>query len=340
MIIFTCGGSGGHVYPAIAIAQELNRPDILFIGSEDREDAHIIPRYGFKFQSICSSSKNILKLFKGLWQSLRLLKKENAHVVIGSGGYLTAPVILAAFLLRIPIVLMEQNAKPGRVNRYLQFLADKIFLSFSPSLPYFNEKKAMVVGNPVRKFFLKDALAKEFEALPLPKIPSWLLFGGSQGAEALNELFLDHTLYFLKNPVLLIHLTGARYFKNKESKGSIELIKDEKGVIKIVRMPYFEAMDLLYQKASLVISRSGATTVAELLHFSKPSILIPYPLAKDNHQVDNAHIIVKKNKGILIPQKELEFSKICEAALFLESQKTEPDTSPSRDIIASHVAHY
>lgn len=340
MIVFTCGGSGGHVYPAIAIAQELNRPDILFIGSETREDAQIIPRYGFKFQSISSSSKNILKLFKGLLQSLRLLKQEKAHVVVGSGGYLTASVILAAFLLRIPIVLIEQNAKPGRVNRYLQCLAHKIFLSFSPSLTYFNEKKAMVVGNPVRKFFLQDTLVKEFQALTLPSIPSWLVFGGSQGAESLNELFLDQTLYFLKNPVLLIHLTGSKYFKNKPSDSPIELIKDENGIIKIIRMPYFEAMNLLYQKASLVISRSGATTVAELLYFSKPSILIPYPLAKDNHQVDNANIIVKKKNGILIHQKDLEFSKICESALVLESQKTEPDTNNAREIIAKYVAHY
>jgi len=337
MIVFTCGGSGGHVYPAIAVAQELDRSDILFIGSKDREDAHIVPKYGFKFSAISSSSKNIFKILKGFFQSLFLLKK--AKVVIGSGGYLTASVILAAFFLRIPIILIEQNAKPGRVNRYLQWFATHIFLSFSPSLSYFNSKKSEIVGNPVRKTFLRDALTETFLALTLPPFPVWLVFGGSQGSDAINQLFFENKDYFLKQPLILIHLTGHRFF-GQHANENIRISKDEKDQIKIIQMPYFESMDILYAKASLIIARSGATTVAELLYFSKPSILIPYPLAKDNHQVDNAQIIVEHGHGVMLPQAHIDFYQICDWGMRLESQSFQRIVSKAREKIADYVAHY
>lgn len=322
---YTCGGTGGHVYPIIAIAQELSDTDAIFIGSENREDSHIIPRYGYNFKSITASNKNIFKIIKGFLQARKILRHEKVTCLISSGGYLTLPVVLAAASYRLPIYLLEQNVIPGRVNRLLSYLATLTCLTFEESRSFFKTSKLMITGNPVRKQFLEDAQFKWLKKIDRPQLPAVLVFGGSQGSKSLNGLFFDHHVHFLYAPECLIHITGKNAFEGIENKykkipnlqieslpeGSI--IKNKNGDIKIILMPYFEKMDWLYENVTWVVSRAGATTLAELLYFSKKAVLIPYPFAKDNHQVLNAEAFIKMGSGKWMSEDVLTFDLILDA---------------------------
>ncbi len=322
---YTCGGTGGHVYPIIAIAQELSDTEAIFIGSENREDSHIIPRYGYNFKSITASNNNIFKIIKGFLQARKILKQEKVTCLISSGGYLTLPVVLAAATCKLPIYLLEQNVIPGHVNRILSYIATLTCLTFEESRSFFKTSKLMITGNPVRKQFLEDTQFKWLKEIDRPQLPTMLVFGGSQGARSLNTLFFDHHAHFLSAPECLIHITGKNAFEDTKnqykkmpnlqmeslSEGSI--IKNEKGDIKIILMPYFEKMDWLYENVSWVVSRAGATTLAELLYFSKKAVLIPYPYAKDNHQVFNAEAFIAKGSGKWISEDVLTFDLILDA---------------------------
>jgi len=226
---------------------------------------------------------------------------------------LTFPVILAAKSLFIPIFILEQNILPGRVNRYLAFLATKIFISFQESLQYFPKNKTYLKGNPVRKYFLEDNYYTELKKLE-PELISYnqpiiLIFGGSQGAYVINNFFLQNYSELKTKPYIFIHITGEKFY-SENFKNNINILKNNTDQIKVITLPYFEKMDYLYQLCQGVICRAGATTIAELLHFNKPSILIPYPYAKDNHQFYNAKYLADRNQGIILLEKELTLANI------------------------------
>ena len=322
MIIFTCGSTGGHVYPAIAVAQTYRPDEVHFIGSKKRQDQRIIPKYGFSLSRITASHRNPFKIVMGFLKSLWILWRKDAELVVATGGYLTVPVLLAAFVKGCPVIMLEQNALPGRVNRKFQGLADKICLSFEESQSYFNKEKAIVTGNPLRLSYPKDEMAERI--LSHVTSPMVLAFGGSQAAQALSDMLVLHVDRLLDEDYCWVILVGDTYFDQL-----LETFLAEDGLVilrlhecaKIIFAPAVEAMGDLYAKASVVLCRAGASSVSELLHYKTPAILVPYPYAKDNHQHHNAEAFVKQFPGKIIKQDELSYAGIINGVRELISHK-------------------
>lgn len=300
-IIITAGGTGGHVYPAISLAQKLQREvealDILFIGgklSDNRyfkqtEFAHKSVSCGtFTGKSPVALLKSTTKICQGTWQSRQIIKAFNPILVVGFGSYYTLPTLMAARLASIPIVLHEANSMPGKVNRLFSKYAEVTGIHF-PVTAQFLSGKTAEVGMPLREGYnqscCSSAEAKEYFGLNGLK-PTLLIFGGSQGAKGVNRLLSEEfvkKISFLEAQI--IHLTGDTAAANAASD-----IYRKAGIQASVKS-YEEKMQFAWKAADLVISRAGAGTIAEELEFEVPGILIPYPFAADNHQELNADFI-------------------------------------------------
>ena len=305
-IIFACGGTGGHVYPAIAIAQTLHSVGITFFVSTDRNDKEIVQAYGYSSFDIPSSNKNIIILLRGAIRAWLFLKQANPKLLIATGGYHTAPIIIAAKLLKIPIILLEQNALPGRTNQYLAKLATHICVSFPDSKKYL--PSAILTGNPIRQKYRQEPLLDSLLAT-LSDYPTILIIGGSQGARGLNLFFDNHRGMVLSASYNIIHLTGKSFFE-AHFNGQQPTFKDSRtGAVGII-LPYCEDMKTLYNRSAIVISRAGATTIAELMAFQKKAILVPYPYAKDNHQYYNAEAFIQTGNGLIVEEQKLQKSNI------------------------------
>ncbi|MDR2431306.1 MAG: UDP-N-acetylglucosamine--N-acetylmuramyl-(pentapeptide) pyrophosphoryl-undecaprenol N-acetylglucosamine transferase [Candidatus Margulisbacteria bacterium] len=262
-VLFSCGGTGGHIYPALAIAEKF--PDCFFIGSS-RLEKTLVPQAGHRFYEIPASCRIDWKIPAGFWQSLRIISKENPDIILATGGYATAPVLLAAKLLGKKIYLQEQNVLPGRVNRCLSHLAARVFVAFAGAAKYFPRGKSVATGNPVRA----DISAAQYSV----SAPHILAFGGSLAAQSINRAVLGLSGY----PAGLIHLDGTNYSHN---------------------------MAEIYARSRLCICRAGATTLAELAALGMPAILAPYPYAANDHQTVNARYFAERGAAVIIPDKDL-----------------------------------
>ncbi|MFC1753492.1 glycosyltransferase [Thermoproteota archaeon] len=332
-IVFVCGGSGGHVYPAIAMAQELSAFKSLFVGTSFREDSRIIPAYGLPFLAI-SGSRRYLSLIPLFFRAFWLLLRIQPRIIIGTGASFTVSVIFAAFILRIPIFLMEQNIIPGRANRLLRVFAKKIFTTYEETAVYLKTRNVwlfklgrentVLTGNPVRKKYLTDSIYKKVSHLEIYLHPVILIFGGSQGASAINTFCDTHYKDFIKDSLTVIHITGETYFKNKWPDKDYVLYQDVKGRVTAIILPYFERMDYLYMVSDAVVSRAGATTIAELNHFNKPAVLIPFPFSKDNHQLKNAKAFEAAGMGLYLDEAHLNYENLKEKikTVFQNGDKT------------------
>ncbi|GBR77149.1 UDP-diphospho-muramoylpentapeptide beta-N-acetylglucosaminyltransferase, partial [Candidatus Termititenax persephonae] len=265
-IAFSCGGTGGHIYPALAIAEKFS--DCFFIGG-NRLEKTLIPQAGHPFFEIAVSRQKPLSFWRGLWQSLVILHRQSPDVVIATGGYVTAPVILAAKILGKQVYLQEQNILPGRVNRYLSRLSAKVFIAFAGAAKHFPRNKSVLTGNPVRKDILN--------AIFSPNNTKILAFGGSLSSSSINSAVnaLKVRKEFLNT---FLHIDGNTYCHDMAS---------------------------LYSNAKLCVCRAGATTLSELAAIGLPSILIPYPHAADNHQEFNARYFAEHGAAILLLDKDL-----------------------------------
>ena len=327
-IIYTCGGTGGHIYPAIALAQELEKnTEALFIGSKDREDIHIVPKYGYKLESISSSNRNVLKIGLGFIQSVLILIRENPVLLISTGGYLTFPVVLAAWLLRVPVVILEQNAVIGRVNKWLSRLAVCCVLSFKSTVNSLPKRKVECLGNPVRKYFGKSKQSIEFIST-INSERVLLVVGGSQGASAINRFIGETAEKWVESGWELIHITGRKNYDEWNAKS--------KGVSGWNVFSYIEDMATLYKRARVVLARAGATTISELIEFQKPGLLVPYPFAKDNHQVVNAEEFVRMGRGKWCAESKLEMAYVKKMVDQLDGLNLEPEVS-AREKIAKKI---
>ena len=305
--IFVAGSTGGHVYPAIALAQELPSHSICFFTTDSREDFRIVSKYKFPYKAILASSKYLylLAFFRVMIQFLI----NRPHKIVATGGGTTSAVLLAAVFLRIPIYLYEQNSIPGRVTRLFCSWAKQVSISFEESRSYLGKGNIVLTGNPVRKTFLSDPeLDQQLSLLDLSK-KTILVFGGSQGAMAINQFIENQMGSLLENNINVIWLTGNRYFKHKGISSRF-LVKTQSNGAILLQLSYTEAMDKLYQVANLVLCRSGATTIAELIHFQKIAILVTYPFATDNHQLLNAKSFLKQFEGSLLLQEKLFNTKL------------------------------
>lgn len=297
-VVITAGGTGGHLYPAQALAQQLLKSDVLFVAGGLAKNRYFESQR-FPFQEIASTplfSRNPLKIFKGIAnlfkgtaQSLKILKKYRPDVVVGFGSYYTVPTLLAAKWLKIPIILHEANSIPGRANKWLAPLADCVGIHFPSTSSYF-KKKTVEVGLPLREGYHLNAMSKK-EALAhyglSPDKKTVLICGGSQGARAINLLIEECLPLFKSLSLQIIHLTGDACKAQ-----ALTTLYSSQGISACAKA--FEPhMQFAWCAADVFVGRSGASTIAESIEFEVPGILIPYPYATDHHQEKNADFLVK-----------------------------------------------
>lgn len=319
--LITGGGTGGHIYPAIAIALNLRKKgwDILYLGSKNSLEENIAKEWDIDFigVNVAPLPRNLsLKLFKslginfkGLYQAKKIIKKNDIDIVFGTGGFVAGPVVLAAYLGSIPTIIHEQNVYPGITNKLLSYISEKIAVNFIDSKKYFPKKsknKLIETGIPVRDkiFNIEKEKAIDYFNFDLTK-KTLLIFGGSQGALSINKAVLGIYKLLTKNENLqLIHITGKKNYKNHLNllkKNNINLEKYKN--IKVIS--YLEHMEYAYTISDLVISRAGATGLAEITASALAAILIPYPYATGNHQYYNAKILENKGAAKVIKEKDL-----------------------------------
>ncbi len=317
-ILLTAGGTAGHLFPALSLAKDLKGKNIqvLFAGSGLSKNPHFKNSI-FHHKEVRSTTFNLkegihllpkfIHLALGLKDSLKLLKQYKPDLVVGFGSYHTLPVLIAALIRRVPFVLNEQNVQPGRVNRLLINRAQCVYThypSFQTSL-----KKAKRVSFPLRfknSYLGKQAAIREKLGLN-PSKKTLLIFGGSQGAERINQQVLMSLSFFKNIEVQIIHLIGKHEVLFCYEKEYSEKFK-ESYVLKV----FEEKMDELYVASDFVISRAGASTIHELIEFEKPALLIPYPYA-NNHQLANADFFTKQVQGgIKLLEKNLTDSRFCD----------------------------
>lgn len=321
-IAIVSGGTGGHIYPGIAIAEEIKRRDpeasILFLGSEEGLEKELISREGYPLSLIKSrallrklSYKAVSAPFIsaiGFFQSLRILTAYSPSVLISTGGYASLPVVLAAKMLRIPILLHEQNVLPGAVNRFCQRFAKKIFLSFPESQQYMPGE---VVGNPVRREIReahREEARKKFNLSEHDKVI--LVMGGSQGSKKINETVISSlpllSRQSLPSRVQILHIIGNR------DHGWVSRYLQGKNISNYQALPYLHTIADALAAADLVISRAGATAIAEFLVRGLPMVLIPFPYAAGDHQRLNAEAIAKSGAAVVIEDKDFTPEKFVE----------------------------
>jgi UDP-N-acetylglucosamine--N-acetylmuramyl-(pentapeptide) pyrophosphoryl-undecaprenol N-acetylglucosamine transferase len=318
-VVIAGGGTGGHIYPGIAIAQEFRRRDaatqVLFVGTARGLETKIVPREGFELKLIEVSAlkrvglvqrtRSLLQLPRSFLAVRDLLRDLKPDVVIGVGGYASGPVVLSAALMKIPTLVAEQNALPGFTNRVLARFVKAAAITFEEARRFFGDK-AEITGNPVRA---------EFFAVP-PKEPGQvihlLITGGSQGARAINEAMISMLplLNDEKEWLSFTHQTGAQDY-DKVRANYLEL-----GLRAEVK-PFIEKMVDEFARADLVICRAGATTVAELAAAGKPALMIPFPFAADDHQRKNAEAVERAGGGRMILQAELTPERLTQELLWL-----------------------
>lgn len=297
-IIIAGGGTGGHLFPGIAVARELKKtlPDvrIIFVGTVEGMEAKIIPKEGFDIRFIRSEGlvgKNIyrsamsaLKMPLSLWDSYKILKELKPELVFGVGGYCSGPALLNASLMGIPTIIHEQNTVPGLTNRALGKFVNTVAVTYHESVDFFPQDKTYLTGNPVREEILKGDRDRGYKIFALEKeLFTIFVFGGSRGASKINHAVGEALTYLeeFKDKIQILHQTGDKDFKPMKE---IYRSRGFKGTV----IPFAYEMADAYAAADLVISRAGATTLAELTACGKAAILIPYPYAAGNHQEANA----------------------------------------------------
>lgn len=328
-IIISGGGTGGHIFPAIAIANALRRMepscDILFVGANGRMEMEKVPGAGYKIVGLNISGiqrgsiiKNLnlpFKLVGSVGKAVRLVAEFKPDVVVGVGGYASGPVLFAASLKNIPYLIQEQNSYAGITNKWLGKNADKICVAFDDMERFFPAEKILKTGNPVRKDVVnilnkRHAGAELLKLNPLKK--TLLVTGGSLGAGTLNKSIEKHLQELLKEDVQLIWQTGKFYYK-----GIIERLGlDYHPNVRILE--FLNKMDTAYAAADLIISRAGAGTIAELCLIKKPVILVPSPNVAEDHQTKNAMALVKNNAALLIADRSAEDTLVFEALSLLK----------------------
>ena len=317
-LVFAGGGTGGHVIPALAVAEELRERghEVAFVGTERGMETRLVPAAGFPLYLVKTGAFNRvglatrLRTLAGLpwsvFSAMRILRRFEAQVVIGVGGYAAVPATTAAVLLRIPVVLFEPNVVPGYANRLVARFAAKAAVHFEQTGRWF--RRFEVTGVPVRPAFF---------ALPgrRSRIPTVLIFGGSQGARALNRIVRDSAAELLARfPELsLVHQTG-----NREYYDIYDFYK--KRQIKVEARSFIDDMPQIFADADLIVCRAGASTVAEIAAAGKCALFVPFPSAADDHQLRNAELLEKAGAALLIPESELTTERfVTEVAALLDA---------------------
>lgn len=331
--IISGGGTGGHIYPAIAIANELKvrfpEAEFLFVGASDKMEMQKVPQAGYKIEGLWISGlqrkltlQNLMfpfKLMSSLWKSRKIIRKFNPDVVIGTGGFASGPLLQAANSFGVPTVIQEQNSYPGITNKLLSKKANAICVAYENLERFFPKNKIVFTGNPVRQDLL-DVESKRQEGLSYFNLESskktLLILGGSLGARRINQLIANEIDFLLDTGIQIYWQCGKFYFEEYNH-------FNEKANVQVVA--FIDRMDLIYAAADMVISRSGASSVSELCLIGKPTIFIPSPNVAEDHQTKNAKAIVEKKGAVLLQENELDdqFETVFSNFLSNESKQNE-----------------
>jgi UDP-N-acetylglucosamine--N-acetylmuramyl-(pentapeptide) pyrophosphoryl-undecaprenol N-acetylglucosamine transferase len=317
-VVIAGGGTGGHLYPGIALAKALKKHDkemdITFVGTKQGIESKVLPQEGFPLKTIKSAGLlgkkgvnqifSLLKIPIGILQSIAFLMQKKPGLVVGVGGYVSGPLVFSAWILRIPILIHEQNSIPGATNKLLGKIADKVAVSFNESLKYFPANKTIETGNLIREELA--VTKKETSPSPSGKF-NVLVLGGSQGAHSINAGMVEavDVLSEKKNQLHIVHQTGESDYDQVKNQYV------QKGVSADVR-PFIHDMAEQYKKAGLIICRAGATTLAEITALGKMSVLIPYPHATHNHQEHNARILESSKAALMILDKDVTGERLAQ----------------------------
>jgi UDP-N-acetylglucosamine--N-acetylmuramyl-(pentapeptide) pyrophosphoryl-undecaprenol N-acetylglucosamine transferase len=337
-VLIAAGGTGGHIYPGIAVAKEIMRRDarseVRFVGTARGLETRIIPENGFQLSLVDSAGlknvglvgkiKGLALLPKSFLEARRLINEFKPDVVVGAGGYVSGPVLMMASLMRVPTLVMDSNALPGFTNRRLAMFVDKAALTFQEALPFFG-KKGIVTGNPVRKEFFEISEPESSDKVRL------LIFGGSQGARAINNAMIEAL------PLLTIDREGLQ-ITHQTGDADLETVQESykrAGWKNSDVRPYISDMVSEFAKSDLIICRAGATTCAELAAAGKASIMVPLPTAADDHQRKNAEAMQKAGASRMILQRDLNGESLAkEISSLVES----PDVITAMERAAKRMA--
>ena len=338
-IIISGGGTGGHIYPAIAIAKKIleisKDSEILFVGAKGRMEMEKVPEEGFEIvglnvvgiqrsMSINAILKNLkfpFLLLKSFNHARKIIKDFQPNIVVGVGGYASGPTLRMAHSLKIPTLIQEQNSYAGLTNKWLSKKTKKICVAYENMNQFFDTNKLVLTGNPVRKD-IENLDAKLLDAKTYFKVSKnekvILVLGGSLGAKSINEGILNSIDTIKDQPIKLLWQVGKRYFD------SIENQLNQINIPNVKALAFIKRMDLAYSLADLVISRAGALSISELTLAGKPSILVPSPNVSEDHQTKNAMSLVNKSAAILVEDKDTD--SLLRTALDLLKQENQLNT--------------
>ncbi|MHC5362744.1 undecaprenyldiphospho-muramoylpentapeptide beta-N-acetylglucosaminyltransferase [Myroides sp. LJL110] len=328
-VIISGGGTGGHIYPALAIANEIKsrypQADILFVGAKGKMEMQKVPQAGYPIKGLWISGlqrkltvDNLMFPFKvvsSLYNSRKIIKSFKPDVVIGTGGFASGPVVKMANMMGIKTVIQEQNSFPGLTNKLLGKKVDLVFVAYDGLDSYFDRNKLIKTGNPVREDLISKITDKQQAKRRLeldPHKQTLLVIGGSLGARRINELIKEQLDFFIAENWQILWQCGKLYYEDYKKYNSNQIQVRE----------YIDQMEYAYACADLVISRAGASTVSELALVGKPVIFIPSPNVAEDHQTKNAQNIVSQGAAVMIKERELEnfkeiFSKLSKDQTYL-----------------------
>lgn len=323
-VLVSGGGTAGHINPALAIAKYMrdnHGAELLFVGTKKGMESRLVPKENIPMRFVnveglarkltLQNLKTLYKFLKSIGDSKKIIQTFSPDIVIGTGGYVCAPVLMAAHRLGIPTIIHEQNVIPGVTVKLAAKSVDKVAISFAGTIDYLPQKlraKCILTGNPLRESMLKTSYEKARRSLKLNEKPFIVMFGGSLGAEKLNETMVEFLNASDTSEFSFLAGTGEKHYEQIMAKLNKNKLSDS---IKI--QPYIHNMDTVLPAADLVISRAGALTISELAALGKPSILIPSPYVAHNHQEFNARAMEKGGASTVITEAELNAATLKEA---------------------------
>ncbi|MBV6627929.1 MAG: undecaprenyldiphospho-muramoylpentapeptide beta-N-acetylglucosaminyltransferase [Rivularia sp. (in: Bacteria)] len=307
-LLIAASGTGGHLFPAIALAEQLPDYQIEWLGVPNRLETQLVPTQyklntigveGFQKGLGISSLLTLGKLLGSILQVRKILKQGKFDGVFTTGGYISGPAVIAARSLGLPVILHESNALPGKVTRFFGLLCNAVAVGFEAAAQYLPKNKTIYTSTPVRSAFLEPGIEASLDLSIPADAPVIVVFGGSQGAVSVNKLVRESAPAWFDAGAYVVHLTG-----NQDPEAD-NLVHPQ-----YISMPFYNNMAALLRRADLAISRSGAGSVTELAVCGTPAILIPYPYAAEDHQTYNAQVYTTAGAGILFQQKELTAEKL------------------------------
>lgn len=333
-VLLSGGGTGGHIYPALALADELKRRhpecEILYVGTARGLENKIVPPRGYKLKNIHAEGlprklnldllRSFTKAFQGLGEARRIIKDFKPDLVLGTGGYVCGPVVLSAYLLKVPTFIHEQNAMPGVTNKILSRFVDRVFVNFAESEKYFKCKdKIIISGLPVRAEVLTTARDEGIAYFGLDENkPIMLVSGGSRGARSINKAMVEaYPRLLLESDVQIIHATGRDGYEETKKLILDKGIDLAKYSARIRLEPYLEHMEYALAACDVTVARAGATNLAEICACGKAAVLVPYPFASENHQEYNARVLADAKAAEMILDKDLNGEILAEKVLHI-----------------------